>query len=237
MGMKDLSTPLSDEEMDRLDEFLLDRILEDDEDWEEKDEGILNISTLDGFFTAIVSSLHSIIPSQWMPAMWGDYEQIWDSQADAEEIISLMMRHMNGIVHFLMEEPENFEPMFLEREVDGNVYQIVDDWCEGYRRGMKLDLDYWNDMPVEIAEELIPIYLFSDEKFDDKLSQLSSERIRQFQDSIPPAVRKLHAHALKMRRKDMQVKRDAPKTGRNDPCPCGSGLKYKKCCGKSPILY
>ncbi len=23
-----------------------------------------------------------------------------------------------------------------------------------------------------------------------------------------------------------------PKIGRNDPCPCGSGLKYKKCCGK-----
>ena len=22
------------------------------------------------------------------------------------------------------------------------------------------------------------------------------------------------------------------KTGRNEPCPCGSGLKYKKCCGK-----
>ncbi|MBQ7087025.1 MAG: SEC-C domain-containing protein, partial [Clostridia bacterium] len=22
------------------------------------------------------------------------------------------------------------------------------------------------------------------------------------------------------------------KVGRNDPCPCGSGLKYKKCCGK-----
>lgn len=23
-----------------------------------------------------------------------------------------------------------------------------------------------------------------------------------------------------------------PKSGRNDPCPCGSGLKFKKCCGK-----
>lgn len=23
-----------------------------------------------------------------------------------------------------------------------------------------------------------------------------------------------------------------PKIGRNDPCPCGSGKKYKKCCGK-----
>ena len=27
------------------------------------------------------------------------------------------------------------------------------------------------------------------------------------------------------------VKREAPKTGRNDPCPCGSGKKFKKCCG------
>lgn len=29
------------------------------------------------------------------------------------------------------------------------------------------------------------------------------------------------------------VKRDGVKVGRNDPCPCGSGKKYKKCCGKS----
>ena len=28
------------------------------------------------------------------------------------------------------------------------------------------------------------------------------------------------------------VKRDSSKVGRNDPCPCGSGKKYKDCCGK-----
>ena len=28
-------------------------------------------------------------------------------------------------------------------------------------------------------------------------------------------------------------RRDEPKVGRNDPCPCGSGKKYKKCCGKA----
>jgi uncharacterized protein YecA (UPF0149 family) len=27
------------------------------------------------------------------------------------------------------------------------------------------------------------------------------------------------------------VQRNLPKVGRNDPCPCGSGKKYKKCCG------
>ena len=28
-----------------------------------------------------------------------------------------------------------------------------------------------------------------------------------------------------------QVRRETPKVGRNEPCPCGSGKKYKKCCG------
>lgn len=28
------------------------------------------------------------------------------------------------------------------------------------------------------------------------------------------------------------VKRETPKVGRNEPCPCGSGKKFKKCCGK-----
>jgi len=38
------------------------------------------------------------------------------------------------------------------------------------------------------------------------------------------------AHAT---RAPVTVKREAAKVGRNDPCPCGSGKKYKKCCGAS----
>jgi preprotein translocase subunit SecA len=30
-----------------------------------------------------------------------------------------------------------------------------------------------------------------------------------------------------------QIKLEHPKVGRNEPCPCGSGKKYKKCCGKN----
>ena len=32
---------------------------------------------------------------------------------------------------------------------------------------------------------------------------------------------------------DRTVRRDTPKVGRNDPCPCGSGKKYKNCCGRN----
>jgi len=41
------------------------------------------------------------------------------------------------------------------------------------------------------------------------------------------------AQAPQGERKVKQIKLEQPKVGRNDPCPCGSGKKYKKCCGKN----
>ncbi len=41
------------------------------------------------------------------------------------------------------------------------------------------------------------------------------------------------AQAPQGERKTKQIKLSQPKVGRNDPCPCGSGKKYKKCCGKN----
>ena len=37
----------------------------------------------------------------------------------------------------------------------------------------------------------------------------------------------------KREHKQQTVRRDTPKVGRNDPCPCGSGKKYKHCCGRN----
>lgn len=38
---------------------------------------------------------------------------------------------------------------------------------------------------------------------------------------------------LKAKYKGLIPKKVSTKIGRNDPCPCGSGLKYKNCCGKN----
>ena len=40
------------------------------------------------------------------------------------------------------------------------------------------------------------------------------------------------AMASKRQAENIQVVRTSPKIGRNDPCPCGSGKKYKQCCGR-----
>ena len=80
--MKNLSDPLNDEEIDQLDRFLLDRI-DEDADTQGKDEGVLDISELDGLFTALVSGPVMIPPSRWLPAVWGDFEPTWTDHAPA----------------------------------------------------------------------------------------------------------------------------------------------------------
>ena len=39
------------------------------------------------------------------------------------------------------------------------------------------------------------------------------------------------AALYKEQKQSQTVRNEGPKIGRNDPCPCGSGKKYKKCCG------
>ena len=48
----------------------------------------------------------------------------------------------------------------------------------------------------------------------------------------PPLIQQPAPAAPPPRRSEITVQRSKPKTGRNSPCPCGSGKKYKHCCGK-----
>lgn len=230
-----LATPLNDDELDWLDAFLLDRIDEDAvyEDDLQKDEGVLDISALDGFFTALVSGPEVIVPSRWLPAVWGDYEPEWKNQKEFETVFSLLIRHMNGIAATLMEQREDFEPLFLERVVEGKTCTIVDEWCEGYVRGMKLAEEAWGSGGLEMRVLLMPILAFTGET-DWKAHDLTDVEIKNLHVAITRNVREIHAYWLARRETEgpsqQPVRHSVPTVGRNDPCPCGSGKKYKKCC-------
>ena len=77
--MKDMFEPLSNEELEWLDDFLLNRI--DQEFYDEGvDEGVLNVSDLDGLLTAVVSGPVLVPPSQWLPQVWGDFQPAWKDE-------------------------------------------------------------------------------------------------------------------------------------------------------------
>jgi len=227
--MTDQFAPLNDEEFDYLDNFLLER-LDDDADTRDKDEGVLDISELDGLFTAIISGPVMIPPSSWIPELWGDFEPVWESEKEFEKIFTLMMRHMNGIVSTLMEQPESFDPVFLTRGQNGPM--IVDEWCEGYARGIGLAANEWEMDALDMKVLLAPVLAFT-EQAGWPAHEFKGAKFHNLQNAITPNVREIHAYWLRRRSGEspsQPIRHNPEQVGRNDPCPCGSGKKYKKCC-------
>jgi uncharacterized protein len=230
----DLSMPLDEGELAELDDALLYRFDEESVD-PSGDEGIIGLSELDGLLTAVVSSPVMITPSHWIPAVWGDYPPVFETDAEVEQVFSLMIRHLNGIAATLMNYSEEFEPMFEYREVDDREFTIVDEWCEGYMRGIGLAQEMGATLDAKVNDLLDPIRAFTqaaDWPGHDLPGRAATEKLQQ---SIAPNARALHAYWLKQRmdrppEKRESYRRSTPRVGRNDPCPCGSGKKYKKCC-------
>jgi preprotein translocase subunit SecA len=63
-----------------------------------------------------------------------------------------------------------------------------------------------------------------------RVSQTSHDEVAQF---AMAERQRAAAQAPQGEQKVKQIRLEHPKVGRNDPCPCGSGKKYKKCCGKN----
>ena len=189
--MLNLDHPLNDEELHVLDRFLLNRFA-DDADTEDKDEGVLGISELDGMFTAIVSGPELLELDLWLPAVWGDFEPEWESPEDATALMTLMIRHMNGIAATLQEESEEFEPLFMEsREDDDKTYIMVDEWCEGYLRGMDLVVDLWEEAGPEMEALTAPILAFTSAS-DWEVDKQDPDNSDDLMEAITPNVRAIH---------------------------------------------
>ena len=171
------------------------------------------------------------MPSRWMPAIWGAeaLPPEWETINEFEEFSRAVFELYNHVMQSLNEN--EFDPLFLVDEIEDKTYAIVDEWCEGFLRG----LDLWgplNSKDAAFTEECIQaIKLFATEAGLEQLGSMSEAEVFAQQQLIEPNVLRLFQHFFEQRTPVTQtVVRDQPKVGRNDPCPCGSGKKFKKCC-------
>lgn len=194
------------------------------------DESVLCISELDGFFAAIVSGPDAALPSQWLPALWGgeDKQPAWESQQELERFVGLLITAMNNASTVLMQRPETYSAQFEVSSVDENI-TVVEEWCTGYMRGVAMG--NWPELPDEIDTRLYAIALHGLDENNEVLDSMTLAEHQQTVADIEPAARKLHAYWLAQRTPSQPPQPlRSEKTGRNAPCPCGSGKKYKQCC-------
>ncbi|MBF0274553.1 MAG: preprotein translocase subunit SecA [Nitrospinae bacterium] len=120
----------------------------------------------------------------------------------------------------------------LQQSVSLRGYAQKNPINEYKREGLVL----FDEMILRIKKEVattvyrvVPVESSEISDYDKKIEELyGSQETVEHRGSVEGEVKPEQVKEEKI----APIKRDAPKVGRNDPCPCGSGKKYKKCCGK-----
>ena len=227
--------PLTDTEYDRFGN-LLDRLPGQD---------AMNLEEVDGFFTALICGPETVLPSEYLREIWGgdlDADEALFSRQELEELLHLVMRHWNFIANTLQSD-DAFMPLLLE---DEKGVANANDWAAGFMRGMELRRDGWNDLvhDEDHGGSLIPIFILVHEHDPDPELRPYPEPVSAEQREnliVHLAAGVMYIYKYFAVERAMMIHPDADNTthprptlkvGRNDPCPCGSGKKYKRCCGQ-----
>lgn len=232
---------LSQKEIDELDDFLMSDNASDE---------TMPISALDGYLTAVASGPVTLKPSEWMPGIWGPTENDqpeFETMAQAERITEMIIRRYNEIIANLQNDPDTFEPIFDEFKYQLRFYIDGESWAHGYMQGIKLRRSLWQPLldDPDGQKALRYIYLLGAEVVtteEEALTETPPQR-EKLSKYIPSSVAWIYRfwlpyrEAVSERTVATTIRREQPKIGRNDPCPCGSGKKFKKCCGLAETLH
>lgn len=231
--------PLSEEEFEELDQFLL---------YDVDTEEVMMSDIMDGFLHAIAIGPTTLHPKQWLPKIWGTEEMMppMDSIEELNHILGLVMRHFNSIIAGLEADPREISPCWstMTYEGDEREYDDAEGWAYGFVQGMRLCWSDWQPLLSTSQGQawFRPIALLGEDDSSadqDELTKTPAMRA-ELALEIPQAVLDMHAHWLPLRRAVYErevAKSMQPKVGRNEPCPCGSGKKFKKCCGAAADLH
>ena len=229
----------ADDELDRLNVLLSGIPVERDG---------MTLGELDGYVAALIVCPEMIPPSEWLSGVWGGEGAFKDAE-QAEEFIGAVMGHYNRVARELAEDPEAYAPVL---EIDPNSDEVLwEPWVDGFQRAMRLRADAWEEIVQsddEDAAASVNLILAMNEFYHGQ-SDLTEEAIdeldRKAPSLIPDCVCNLNVwtksrefegggtggsvHGVPFGTDDPPAY--GRKVGRNEPCPCGSGRKYKRCCG------
>jgi len=179
-------SPLDDNELDYLNDMIFKY---------GSDAAVGDVSELDGFLTAIASGPQDVQPDAWYAEIWGGELPVWEDASEQTSFTTLVNRMMGVISGTLLEDPDNYEALFLEQEMGDRFFLVVDPWCAGYLRGIGMNAESWGEMPEELmAEHLYPVMVFAGDENDEELQSLTEEALEDLQQRLEPAACAIHAY-------------------------------------------
>lgn len=205
-----------------------------------------NLEALDGYLSALAVSPDTVPPSEWQPAVWGGKAPRWDGDDEALAVQALLLGHWNmasaRVRHDDDDLPDHLAPLlWLPEEPDLDQPDELDvgrDWAFGFFRGVELremawdqwlDKYEWMDEIFALLDRLASGEVLAEDPTAPATPITYRERLEIIA-GLPGMLADLHHHRIDALTPREPIRREAT-PDRNAPCPCGSGKKYKKCCG------
>ncbi|CCD92980.1 putative transporter (YecA family protein with SEC-C motif) [Bradyrhizobium sp. ORS 375] len=208
------------------------------------DDRAMVLEELDGFIAGLLILPEQVPLSEWFSTAFGlgkGEGSVFTSIDHANAVLDLVTRYHDDLVRTLADTPKQYQPRFAVDDASGQVNWEI--WVEGFAEAAHLRRDRFKAyllVPGEVARAATlmmavmdlarhgnlgtvePIDLGDDVASDIRTAVLTLHRYRHSGAPVPgaPLFTELANPFAAL-----------GKTGRNDPCPCGSGRKYKRCCG------
>ena len=207
----------------------------------------MTIEAIDGLMCALALAAARVDPSDFLPLIFGGIAPEVADKAVAEKLFHLLLRRWVDINNQFWGDSEYlYTPILMDADDDESwtpeLQQHLEasygaGWAEGFSAGVEFlaaDYEQAGDNNEGIEDLLLAIFSLGhgkdlrSENPDD--AALSYDQRKAIVESLTlqleTASEYFAEHPSSWRKQPIRVE----KIGRNDPCPCGSGKKYKQCC-------
>ena len=200
-------------------------------------EETMLLEELDGFIAGLLVCPDLIKPGEWLPVIWNrdstDQQSAFEDPDHVNRVLGLVMEHYNSVARTLMERPGRYSPLFSVDTRNGDILWEL--WIEA----VALCPSAWRkllDADADTAAAMSGMLMLAAIARGDQTVKDGNSMSATAPDNIAAWVVTLNERRLANYQPTQGLDPRAStgstkKVGRNDPCPCGSGKKYKKCCG------
>lgn len=216
----------------------------------ERPDDTMSYHELSGFLFSIACAPDLILPSEWLPLIFNEQDPSYSSLDQVKEINEKILELYNEINFQVVEGNVHLpDDCLIADNPEDNFSGLLGQWSTGFMFGHSWLFDLWDSYtPEELNEELgsciMIMSYFADPKLaesyrkettrkkisEKEMAQLVTKNLTKAMASYAHLGRSIYTVISERPDEPDQPFINEPKTGRNDPCPCGSGRKYKHCC-------
>jgi uncharacterized protein len=183
----------------------------------------------DGYLSALAVGPESVPPASYLPAILGAGAE-FDTPEHGAYVAKLLARNLGSIESCLAGEGTSDQFInHVMRDLEGSL------WAQGYLTCLEHHEHAWRPLVSKrsLVERLVaPLLALLPGDDEPGEEDLTPEQRSELIDALPFVMHATWSFWHDAPHPLLEVQRErTAKVGRNDPCPCGSGKKYKRCCG------